>query len=161
LSVVRNFDDGHAPEFTIRVKNMSEKPVTVHMDSLAPTLLAAKKKSDNLMSPSDGPSSAVVTRQAFWIDAPRMKGLGEREWTVTAPRNFEKDVAIDPKSVFEIRLLFHLPAGEYEFLAGYGGGVHEGQCIASNLIGFDVRDDGTARLVKAAAKTTTGPEAGR
>ena len=27
---------------------------------------------------------------------------------------------------------------EYDFLAGYGGGVHAGQGIASNLIAFDV-----------------------
>jgi hypothetical protein len=36
--------------------------------------------------------------------------------------------------------------------AGYDGGVHENQWIASNLIAFDVKKDGAAVIVKAAKK---------
>jgi len=149
------FDDGQAPACVIRAENISDKPVTLRMGSLAPTLLAAQTKGANRWSPSDGPSIAVVTRQSFWVgmDGPRMKGANETwQWEVTAPRSLKKDVVLQPKTGFELYLLFKLPAGEYEFLAGYGGGVHDGQCIASNLIAFDVKPDGTATLAKAAGR---------
>jgi hypothetical protein len=38
----------------------------------------------------------------------------------------------------EIPLCFRLSQGEYEFMAGYGGGVHAGRALASNLAAFDV-----------------------
>lgn len=155
ITVVRAFEDGNAPQLIIRVENVGDKPGTLHMNSLAPTLLAAKTKGGDLWSPSDGPSTAVVTRQSFWIgtDGPRMQGANETwQWKVIAPQKLEKDETLDPKAVFELRLSFKLPAGEYEFLAGYGGGVHDGQCIASNLIGLDVKPDGTAVVAKAAGR---------
>jgi hypothetical protein len=156
LTVSRAFEDGHAPEFVIRVENAGEKPALVRMESLAPTLLAAKKNGVGLLSPADGPSTAVVTRQGFWIGGTygaRMEGSNPTwQWKVVAPRTLEEKVALDPKAAFEIRLSFTLPPGEYEFLAGYGGGVNEGQCIASNLVGFDVRKDGTAMVAKTAGK---------
>jgi hypothetical protein len=73
-------------------------------------------------------------------------------WWVTTPRTFEKHVVLQPNATFELRLSFKMPAGEYEFLAGYGGGVHAWQCIASNLVAFDVAADGTAKLVKVAGR---------
>jgi hypothetical protein len=160
LTVARAFEDGSAPEFIIRVENVGDKPATLHMDSLAPTILAAQTKPRSGFSPSDGPSVAVVTRQAFWLggsDAPRMQSEGidqavSYRWWVTAPRALQQLVALQPKAAFELHVSFKLPQGEYEFLAGYGGGVHDGQCIASNLIGFDVRQDGSAVLAKAAGR---------
>ncbi len=155
LTVVRAFEDGNAPEFIIQVENVSDKQRTLRMDSLAPTLLAAKTKGGDRWSPSDGPSAAVVTRQSFWIgtDGPRMQGANETwQWKVVAPQKLVEKVSLDPKAVFELRLSFKLPPGEYEFLAGYGGGTHDGQCIASNLIGFDVKEDGTAVLAKSAGR---------
>ena len=155
LTVARAFEDGNAPEFTLRVENDSDKPRTLHMDSLAPTVLAAKATGGDRWGPSDGPSSAVVTRQSFWsMHWPRLgAGLDERwPWKVVVPQELKPHVSLDPKAVFELRLSFTLPAGEYEFLAGYGGGVHAGQCIASNLIGFDVKQDGTAVVAKVAGR---------
>jgi hypothetical protein len=153
VSVHPAFEDGQAPEFTIRVENTSEKPVTLHMDSLAPTLLAKKGEGGDRWSPSNGPSTAVVTRQSFWIgmDGPRLKGANETwQWTVIQPKTFEKDRQLLPKASFEISLSFKLPAGEYDLLAGYGGGVHAGQCVASNLIAFDVNPEGRASIAKVA-----------
>ena len=48
----------------------------------------------------------------------------------------------------EVALNFRLPHGEYQFMAGYGGGVHAGRALASNLAGFDVDADGRASLVQ-------------
>lgn len=156
IVVASAFDDVHGPEFVIRVENIGEKPATLHMYSLAPTLLATQGIGGNPFSPSDGPSIAVITRQSFWDDhpdGPRMNGgNGTWRWTVAAPRNLQRSVTLDPKAAFEIRVAFKLPSGEYDFLVGYGGGVHEGHCIASNLIAFDVKEDGTVALAKAAGR---------
>ncbi|MBX3448806.1 MAG: hypothetical protein KF777_04555 [Planctomycetaceae bacterium] len=152
LSVVRAFEDGHPPEFLIRVENVGDKPRVLRMNSLAPTLLKGKPTGGNGLNPADGPSIAAVTRQSFWIDleGPRMQeSSGTWQWRVTSPEKLSSSVSLDPKATFELRLSFTLPPGEYDFLAGYGGGVHENQSIASNRIGFDVRQDGTAVEVKA------------
>jgi hypothetical protein len=160
VTVIPAFEDGHAPEFIIRVESTSPKPITLCLGSLALTLLGERDKSDRF-SPSDGPSDAVLTRQSFWDgEHPRLKGYCESsiggvnkkwQWTVTQPHKLQGTTLI-PKEAFEIRILFKLPAGEYDFLAGYGGGAHEGQCAASNLLAFDVKADGTASLVKVAGR---------
>lgn len=153
LSIVRAFEDGHTPEFLIRVENVGDKPRVLRMDALAPTLLRAQTAGSNGLSPADGPSIAAVTRQSFWIhgEGPRMQETNETwQWRVTSPEKLNASVSLDPKATFELRLSFSLPPGEYDFLAGYGGGVHENQGIASNRVGFDVRQDGTAVVVKAA-----------
>lgn len=139
------FEDGQMPEVVIRAQNVGDKPFTLRLDSLAPTLLVRRSKDGQWWSPSDGPSVAAVTRQSFWIgtDGPRMTGANPAwHWEVVAPRRLEEnEVVLEPKAVFEIRLSFKLPAGEYDFLAGYG------RCMASNLVGFDVEKGGTATLV--------------
>jgi hypothetical protein len=152
LSVVRAFEDGHTPEFLIRVENVGEKPWVLRMDALAPTLLRAQTAGGNGLSPADGPSIAAITRQSFWIhgEGPRMRETdGVWQWRITSPEKLNASVSLDPKATFELRLSFALPPGEYDFLAGYGGGVHENQSIASNRIGFDVKEDGNAVMVEA------------
>jgi len=141
------FKDGEQPAITIRVENISDQPREVRMESLAPTLLA-NKKAQGIWSPADGASMAVITRAALWnggsSDA-RMQGRNDTwSWKVESPKSLEQKTALGPKSFLEIRLSFNLPPNEYDFLAGYGGGVHAGQCIASNLVAFDVKPDKTA-----------------
>jgi hypothetical protein len=38
--------------------------------------------------------------------------------------------------------------GQYQFLFGYGGGMHEETSLATNAIGFDLNDRGFASLVQ-------------
>jgi hypothetical protein len=151
LVVAPAFEDGHAPEFTIRVENVSQKPIALDMDLLGPTVLG--KQVHEHFSPSpDGPSEAIVTRQSFWTrpgDKPRLKSKGENwAWTVTQPLTYEERTTIQPEKAFEARISLELPAGEYEFLVGYGGSFDNGRCIASKLIAFDVKADGSASLAK-------------
>ena len=47
-----------------------------------------------------------------------------------------------------IRVLLKLPPGEYQFLIGYGGGVHESRSLASNAISFDIHDTGQAVVAR-------------
>lgn len=155
VTAVPDFKDGGVPRFVIRVENVRDEPLTLRMDALAPTILAAQAKPPRVFSPSDGPSVAVVTRQAFWVGGARMQSEGVDQsvpyrWWVTAPRTLEQVVALQPEEAFELRVSFKMPAGEYEFLAGYGG--MNGQCVASNLIAFDAKADGTATLAKVAGR---------
>lgn len=159
IAAEADFKDGEVPRVVIRVENVGDKPVTVRMDALAPTILATKPKGLGTFCPADGPSVAVVTRQAFWIglDGPRteMEGVSQSvpyRWWVTSPRVLEKVVALQPKAAFEVHVSFKMPEGEYEFLAGYGGGMNSGRCIASNLVAFDARADGTATLARVAGR---------
>jgi hypothetical protein len=44
----------------------------------------------------------------------------------------------------KVRIVFHIPPGKYQFLFGYGGGVHEEKSMASNPVSFDVNARGVA-----------------
>jgi hypothetical protein len=52
---------------------------------------------------------------------------------------------------------FVLRDGEYEFLAGYGGGVHAGSLLVSEHIGFDIEPRGNAVFVPRSGDPTTAP----
>jgi len=54
---------------------------------------------------------------------------------------------VAPGGEKRIDVLFNLPDGQYDFLFGYGGGVHDEMCLASNLSAFDM-EDGKARIVR-------------
>jgi hypothetical protein len=156
LTVRPTFERRQSASAIIRVENISEQPRTLYMNSLAPTLLR-KKEPAKYWGPADGPSDAAITREAFWLDGPRMRGGNDTwQWTVTKPRTLPQSVALQPGESFEIAVKLKLPAGEYDLLAGYGGGVHEGQCGASNLLGFDVDGDGRASQIVTQPKSVAG-----
>ncbi|MFT3785274.1 MAG: hypothetical protein QM770_03795 [Tepidisphaeraceae bacterium] len=153
ISIAPAFDNGKSPEFVICVKNVTDEPQALYMDDLAPTLLALRAKAGLVgLSASDGPQHAVVTRQPFWLhsnDEPRTNGASDLwRWTVLTPTKFAKDIPLEPNASFELRLAFTLPPNEYQFLAGFGGRYRYPQYVASNSISFDVKDDGTAVVVK-------------
>ncbi len=60
------------------------------------------------------------------------------------PRQF----VLRPGEEKQISMTFDLPAGEYEFFAGYGGAQYGRKCIMSNSICFDVGCDGKGKIVK-------------
>ncbi|MCH8044486.1 MAG: hypothetical protein IID44_12275 [Planctomycetes bacterium] len=132
---------GQPPTVIISVRNRGKRDVKVYSSHLAPTLLS-KTSGGRTSLVADGPSYALITRQAFiGGSGPRTKGWG---WSIDQglPRTF----TLAPGAERRIRITFDLPAGEYDFLAGYGGGVHGGKGIASNLVAFDVTKDGKANF---------------
>jgi hypothetical protein len=147
LSARAAFKDGEAPAVVIRAQNTGDAPVTLYMEELAPTLLTTRGERD--WGPADGPYAAVLTRQAFRVaEEMRMKGGNDRwAWTVKSPEKLEPTVTLPAKGSFEITLTYAVPPGEYDFIAGYGGGVHASRCVASNLVAFDVGADGKGKLV--------------
>jgi hypothetical protein len=142
LTCMADFKENEKPAIVITLANAGKQEVQVFGADLAPTLLMKGKD-----SVADGPSFALVTRQAFISggEDPRTSGKGIASGR---PYGWEIDKAVPvrfllkPGEARRVRIIFDLPPGEYDFLAGYGGGVHQETCLASNLIAFDVSEKG-------------------
>jgi hypothetical protein len=146
------FANGERPSVMMEIINAGKETLTLFSDDLAPTLLVRQtQKIKSFASPSDGPSVAVITRQAFWIGAsePRWHGEGwvDYKWTIGEANSLPRLLTLVPGQEKQIKITFDLPEGEYEFLCGYGGGVHAGRCIASNLTFFDVEKNGKGIII--------------
>jgi len=162
LKAIPNFGAQGGDELIVRLTNTGRSTRTIDTNALAPTLLAKKQGSECLQS-SDGPSYAAVTRTDvnFMRSQPAggsclVKGSGTTvEMSVLPGVAITARFDLAPGQSIEVPLRFSLSVGEYQFLAGYGGGVHEVRALASNLISFDVDKAGKPHL--AGAKTTAEP----
>jgi len=102
----------------------------------------------------DGPSFALITRQSFvigdseprwaWKGAWASKPYG---WTIGKENALPRKFTLGAGEKKLIHVQFDLADGQYDFLCGYGGGVHASRCLASNLSAFDVKD-GKAKIIK-------------
>ena len=178
LTVVPHFENNESPTFQLMIENRGAKRTYVSPDELALTLLGAKQ--ENMFSPSDGKSDAWLTRESlkrpsFVNDA----GFGPRsnkthsimwkdnvEYYFNVEQELPERIEIQPNGQATISISFHLPKGQYDFLCGYGGGVHQDKGIASNLIAFSVDENGRATVDSVAGsyatclEQTVGPERG-
>ncbi len=149
------FGDGEPPSILVNLINTSDKEeIQISSEELAPTLLRKKTVSvDSSAAPSDGPSCALVTCKTFWIgEASRSEGQGalygvRYAWSIGEENALPKRFVLKPREKRQIHITFGLSEGEYDFLLGYGG-LHDGNCVASNLVAFDVGKDGKAKAVK-------------
>jgi hypothetical protein len=145
LTVTASFGQDDGDELILRLRNTSDRGREIDTNGLAPTLLA-KKQGLECFDPSDGPSYAAVTRTNinFMHSHPVASSCLVNGRGRSANMSLLPGVAIsarfhlDPGQDIEVPLRFQLSAGEYQFLAGYGGGVHETRALASNLISFDI-----------------------
>lgn len=55
---------------------------------------------------------------------------------------------LGPGQSMKARITLAISPGQYQFMFGYGGGVHEEMSLASTAICFDVSDQGTATLIQ-------------
>ncbi len=157
-SSVRAGADGKAIA-SIVLENGDTEPTRILSGEWALTLLRKCESSRHSAEPFDGPSYALITRQNFEIGGsePRWQGSGLVEkggkysWTIDKENALPHDfwLAANTKKTIEVKL--DLPDGQYDFLSGYGGGVHQDKCVASNLSGFDIKD-GKAIPVNRATK---------
>lgn len=168
LTVVPKFQTTSRAEFELAVENQSDKTISVITREIAPTVFGEKSESD-YFSPSDGKSTAKITRfnlesaKTWKREATYSKKNAEgKEIRETESYSVEvKDIDSLPKS-FQLRaeekrqfiIALNLPAGDYDFLFGYGGGVHEGKSLASNIISFSVDKTGKAILIASKTKET-------
>jgi hypothetical protein len=68
------------------------------------------------------------------------------KFNVEQPCAFKDRVELAAYGSVSCRVRFDVPAGEYQFMAGYGGGVHAWKSIASNAISFNVDTAGVAAV---------------
>jgi len=119
--------------------------------SFGPTLLAQVSKSQ--FEASDGSSIAVITRG----DLVNPSSMGSAvdgvmhslSYIIDGKARLPERFHLNPgQSINKTRITFAIPRGEYQFMFGYGGGVHEEKSLASNTISFALSDEGTATLVE-------------
>jgi hypothetical protein len=163
------FDAQGTPSFMIRIRNTSNEAVRIVRSEIGPTLLTRKFTSSLLslfsnpwkldacefgpFDPTDGDSVAVITRV-------NLSNSFSEAWCKVGSSKFPVGFAIDLKTQLPERfdlltqqsvstkITFQAPPGQYQFLFGYGGGVHEEKSLASNAISFDVSNNGVATLVQ-------------
>ncbi|MGD8500048.1 MAG: hypothetical protein PVJ86_05345, partial [Phycisphaerales bacterium] len=154
------FRDGEKPTLAIQILNSGIRDCEVLPEELAPTLLAKQPPELRPLSPSDGPSIALLTRSSIR----NMSGYGRRKgggvtqgvpysWSIAGDDAALRRFALRPGEKKQILVTFDLPAGGYEFFAGYGGAQYGRKCIMSNSTCFDVGCEGKGKIVKDAHKT--------
>jgi hypothetical protein len=158
LSVAADFADGHAPELIIQLRNDGTSQRYIQASALAPTLLS-KTQDGECQWLDGGPSRVLFGHRGLdlifsgSVDGGFcVEGGGKprtvRMWVMPGIA-ISGRLALAPGQSIEVPLLFKLSAGEYEFLAGYGGGYFAARPLASNRIGFDIDSKGKAHLVDA------------
>jgi hypothetical protein len=149
IEVQSDFVHDRAIAFSIKIENSGQHSIQINTDEIGPTILGPRVYRP-FSSAADGGSMAWITRATL---------LQPTSWTATVQgRSFSAAYSPDsstilpehfnlaPRASKRVKVTFALPPGPYEFLVGFGGGVHEGKSIASNAITFHVEADGTPVL---------------
>jgi hypothetical protein len=147
--VKSDFGPEGSPKFVVEVINQGSGEVEIRSDQVGVTLLGNHK---GPFSPSDGTSEAVITRTG--LSAP--SGVSRWKYGI---ESFHAGSKVEGQSVpdyfrlkagesREFRIKFDLSPGEYQFIIGYGVGVHQGRSLISNAVSFDVGASGRAALAK-------------
>jgi hypothetical protein len=152
LELVAGSDFGPkgTPTFLIEIRNTGSSPVKIDSSEIGPTLLGSDPKSPYTVS--DSGSGAVITRSTLvtssswqrWIDGVTYSALYWIDPGSHPPERFQ----LEPGQSMKTRVTFEVSPGQYQFLFGYGGGVHEEKSLASNAISFDVSEKGVATLAR-------------
>ena len=119
----------------LTVTNEGDTPVKIDSSQIGFVLLS--ERIGGASTPSDGPSAAVITRTNVFTGKGTW-GTGDKQYSYSYripdglrfPHSFE----LAPHKSRSTQLRFELPAGHYQFFAGYGGGVHESKVDVSNPV---------------------------
>ncbi|HZU27982.1 MAG TPA: hypothetical protein VFA04_20800 [Bryobacteraceae bacterium] len=122
----------------IEILSTSASPVVIDADSLGIAVLAHGAGPVFFLGcPSDGSSCAVITR----VSAASPDGdnqLGDYVWGWHFSERLPSTFTLRSGESRSTSLLLRVPRGSYQFIAGYGGGVHSGRCVMSNAVSFDI-----------------------
>jgi len=132
------------PAVTVSIRNVGNESVRIVTSEIGIALLTRKEKElDYLETPSDGPSTAVITRVGVVSRGGKLEissGEIKRSYSYSSepdsplPREFD----LAPGQSRSTRLTFNVPSGEYQFIFGYGGGGFQAKCLTSNKVSFDI-----------------------
>ena len=131
--------------FILEISNTSGEPIRLSHSDLAVTVL--RKKQDRQrddFDPSDGLSTAALTRFAVWDSGSGR--IRESKRVAIKSSDLQDMVTLSPREKEALDLELKLTPGKYELLAGYGGGVHESVTVVSNSVRFDVPSSGSAQV---------------
>jgi hypothetical protein len=158
LTVEPNFHNDGPPTLILVIENRGAMAIEVSSLSLAPTLLGLKLH--EMFSPSDGKSDAWLTRAPLKYPA-FLKEIGfgpktdkthpimrrdDVEYYLNVEQELPDKILIPRYGKTTVAMSFKLPQGQYDFLVGYAGGVHEVKSIASKPVAFSVDENGRASL---------------
>ena len=144
LSVLSAFDSHGSPTFKIRIRNEGYNIVEVDSSEIGPTLLGLDR------------AASLGIRSIAWITRGSLVGVSG--WSSTDRDTISATYVVEPQSqvpkrfelgpgqLEEFQITLQVSPGQYQFMAGYGGGVHEEKSIASNAISFEISDHGVATL---------------
>ncbi len=152
LSAKSDFGSRGAPRFFIEIRNGGSTSIEIGSSQIGPTLLGPAPKSP--FEASDGASTAVITRgslvhrgSAVWES--KMDGVRTyASYAIDRKSQPPDSFALAPGQSRIIRITLRVPPGQYQFLFGYGGGVHEEKSLASNSVMFNLSKMGVATLTK-------------
>jgi hypothetical protein len=150
LELVSESDFGThgAPTFQIEIRNAGDKPVNVDSSEFGPTLLGLSPKGP--FCASDGKSGAWITRGDFVHSSSWKSESGgvkySAAYTIDPTGRPPQQFQLAPGQSKRVRITFKIPPGQYQFMVGYGGGVHEEKSMASNGVSFDLNKEGMATL---------------
>jgi hypothetical protein len=149
LMAISDFGPRGLPTFLLEIRNTGTALASVDPQQVAPALLAPVDKKAQFL-PSDGSSMAVITRSDLVHHGVRQSTVDglPHSWSfsVESETRWTERVELGPGQSLKSRITFHVPPGKYQLVFGYGGGVHEETSLASNLISFDLSDEGFATL---------------
>jgi hypothetical protein len=164
LTAEAMIQSGDYPAFVVKVTNTGTSRVNPTLSGLAPTLLIRSDQISYSLRPGDGPSHAVITRHVLesikpnqWTkhgmsrtNAEGVTSLHYFKWMVEdIPPDLNR-VSLNPGESKKVQFLFDLPTGEYDLLFNLGlfGPAFHSHSIVSNLIAFDVLEDGNRLLIE-------------
>ncbi|HEX8119330.1 MAG TPA: hypothetical protein VF521_18780 [Pyrinomonadaceae bacterium] len=155
------FEAGLKPRFALVVRNRGRDDVRVKQFLISPTLLGEKDEAD-IFSPSDGKSEARITRcgldsaKRFYRErGVEVTGADGRKTMVTRrysfavedDRSLPDELLIPAGQSLRVVVSLDVPPGAYDFLFGCDVGILENRQIASNVVSFEVGDDGSVSFL--------------
>jgi hypothetical protein len=140
LELLATADSAHdSSTIIIKVHNIGTHAVDVYRGEMGINVFSNRPKS--AFSAADGRSEAVITRQH------PTRRSGQWEWIENGkklPASYEADrdipdiIHLEPGASYRVTFTFSVPPGEYQFVFGYGGGVHAEKSMLSKAVSFDV-----------------------
>lgn len=169
LSIDSAFSPDHPDALMVLIVNHGNSDVMFDFRALTPTLLT-KKDGQCLVEQSDGRSYAALTgydvltlEQSEWVRSRcEMTGNVDRQMRFSVggaklprtdiPQDFvstlRSGVVLPPRFIAYVDFTFQLPEGEYEFLAGYRGGLHANRPLLTRPLAFYIDENGKAHEIQ-------------
>lgn len=120
---------------TLTITNEGRDVATINSSGIGFALLGQRTTNNRSLSPSDGPSTALITR----TNVLNLHSSNEsHSYVITDEDRLPASFSLTPHESKTTKITFMLTRGSYQFLAGYGGGVHEDYLVVSNPVSIDL-----------------------